>query len=143
MTVTPFVGNGTTLSVSADNSTFTVLAGLVDGLDGESTFDVIDTTLSANLIKTSLPGKMDPGTATFIVACDPNDAGSSTTLLDAVYGRNAYAGVVPYWKITYPITGTNTRSFRGFVSSIGTTVTQSAMTVHKLTIQLTGDPNVT
>lgn len=132
-------GYGVTLGVDSSGigTTFTVLANIVDALEGpDIKTDSIEFTLLADKIKAHMGGQIDPGTVTFTIAYDPADATSGQVLV-ALLGSS----LVCTWEILYPVIGAETQQnnqFNAFVSGFKRGIKRNEMITADLTLTLAG-----
>lgn len=144
MSLTRRIGYGSSLAVDpAGGSSFTTIAGIVDGWTGPNVqADEIETTILSDTYKKYARGQIDPGELSFEIAYDPEDA-TSQMLVD-LYNDCTVAT----WQVTLSATcdaggGTVTESFSGWVKSFSIKATKSDLVKAEVTIRLSGNPGLT
>jgi len=124
-------GFGTTIGVSDDGATYTLLAEIIDTIDGpERRADAIETTShdSTNGIRTYIGGLKDNGELGFKLNWDPG----STTHTKLAAAR----GALKHWQITYP--GGDTSSFEGVLTSFKPSAPIDDRMTAEVTVQVSG-----
>ena len=130
------IGLGQTLSVDGT----ALSCAIIDGWSGPDTSaDDVETTVLCDNYKTFQRGQIDPGTAQFVIAYDPNDTASQA--LAALYA----SGDVATWTITYSDegSGTATESFDGYINGLSREISKGSLVQCTVSIKVSDDPGYT
>ena len=134
------------LSVDPDGTspyTYTDLGAIVAGINGpDAKGDDVDCSILADTFKVFKRAGVDPGNITFTICYDADDTGSTQVLNDLL---DSVSYIPAYWKITFPDTGTGTKTenFSGFVTGLSRETQKDAMIIANITIKITGNPGLT
>lgn len=105
---------GTTIAYSTDGSVYTILGQVLSiGHAGGGEVGSRDTTTLTSAVKTKAPTIPDNGEVTFTLNFDPTDTGHQQLMT----WKNSPPTTIPFWKVTFAVTGTHTVVFNGFVSN--------------------------
>jgi len=124
------IGAGTTISGSVTGS----IGQIIDSVSGpNASLEDIETTDMdvTNSARTYIPGLIDNGQIDITVVYDGSASGTANALNTAFIGRTAET-----WTITYP--DTSTRSFSGYINSLGQETPLKTQITQSLSIKISG-----
>lgn len=106
---------GTTFAYSTDGTVYTTVGEVLSvGGAGGGEVGERDTTTLASTVKTNMPTIPDNGEVTIELNWDPADTGHQQLRT----WKNTPPATLPYFKVTFATTASNTAVFNGWVKSI-------------------------
>ena len=143
------IGLGTVVSVrpstfTAGGSTvFVAIANIVEPPSGPdaSAADIDTHTLDDGIYETHAKGSVNPGTATMVLAYDPED--DSGVLLAQLLAQFT---PVPQWQIVFPArdgAGAQTETFSANLMTMGREIPKNGLVTRTVGLQASGNPGYT